>query len=55
MKQERKYVTIHGFNGSGFKPALVRLNVSFKTVFLNTAHRASMKRTAKPGLGQGLK
>ena len=38
----------------GFKPALVRRNVRFKTVLLNTTPRDSMKRTAKPGLGQGL-
>ena len=42
------------FRGSRFKPALVRRNVRFKTVLLNTAPRDSMKRTAKPGLGQGL-
>jgi len=39
---------------AGFKPALVRRNVRFKTVLLNTAPMASIKRTAKPGLGQGL-
>jgi hypothetical protein len=39
---------------SGFKPALVRRNVLFKTVLLNTTPRDPMKRTAKPGLGQGL-
>ena len=39
---------------SGFKPALVRLNLRFKTVLLNTTPRDSMKSTAKPGLGQGL-
>jgi len=39
---------------AGFKPALVRRNVRFKTVLLNTAPMDSIKRTAKPGLGQGL-
>jgi len=39
---------------SGFKPALVRRNVLFKTVLINTMPRDSMKSTAKPGLGQGL-
>jgi len=32
----------------------VRRNLRFKPVFLNTMPRVSMKRTAKPGLGQGL-
>jgi len=40
---------------SGFKPALVQRNVLFKIVLLDTAPRDSMKSTAKPGLGQGLK
>jgi len=43
------------FSGSQFTPALVRRNVRFKTVLLNTMPRDSMKSTAKPGLGQGLK
>jgi hypothetical protein len=39
---------------AGFKPALVRRNVRFKTVLLNTTPRDFMKRTAKPGLEPGL-
>jgi len=42
-------------SGSRFKPALVLRNVRFKTVLLNTIPRDSMKSTAEPGLGQGLK
>jgi hypothetical protein len=42
------------FKVQGFKPALVRRNVLFKTVLINTMPRDSMKSTAKPGLGQGL-
>jgi len=43
------------FKGSRFKPALVQRNVRFKTVLLNTMPRDSMRSTAKPGLGQGLR
>ena len=39
---------------AGFKPALVRRNVRFNMVLMNTVPGASIKRNAKPGLGQGL-
>jgi hypothetical protein len=39
---------------SGFKPALVRRNVRFKTILLSTMPKDSMKSTVKLGLGQGL-
>ena len=39
---------------AGFKPALARRNVLFKTVLINTMPRDFIKSTAKPGLGQGL-
>jgi len=42
------------FRGPQFKPALVRRNVRFKMGLMNTGPRDSIKRTAKPGLGQGL-
>ena len=42
------------FRGSRFKPALVRRNVRFNMVLMNTVPGASIKRNAKPGLGQGL-
>ena len=38
---------------SGFKSALVRRDLRFKTVLLNTTPRDSMKRTDKPGLPAG--
>jgi len=42
------------FRGPWFKPALVRHKLCFNRVPLDTTLRDSMKRTAQPGLGQGL-
>ena len=39
----------------GSEPALVRRNVRFNTVLLNTTSEDSMKKIAKPGLGQGFR
>ncbi len=49
-----RYNKLFRFTVPRFKPALVRRIMRFITVLLNTAPRDSMKRTAKPGLGQGL-
>jgi len=54
MNKRNGYYSGSKFQGSQFKPALVRRNVRFKSVLMNTAPSDSMKSTAKPGLGQGL-
>ena len=42
-------------SGPGVQACPGATYVSFKTVLLNTTPKDSTKRTAKPGLGQGLK